>query len=89
MSKTAIVLAKKVESKITVLRGQKIILDADLAELYGVSVKRLNEQVKRNAGRFPSDFLFRLSRHEHGNMEGAVICHMPSLNTGQSWPRPC
>jgi hypothetical protein len=33
--------------------------------------------------------LFRLSRHEHGNMEGAVICHMPSLNTGQSWPRPC
>lgn len=43
------------------MRGRKVILDSDLAELYGVAVKRLNEQVKRNADRFPSDFLFHVS----------------------------
>ena len=42
-------------------RGQKVVLDADLAALYGVPTKRLNEQVKRNAERFPSDFVFQLS----------------------------
>ena len=49
---------------ITVLRSQRIILDADLATLYGVTTKRLNEQVKRNAARFPKDFMFRLARTE-------------------------
>jgi len=68
MNKTAIVLAQKADSKIRILRGQKVILDADLAELYGVPVKRLNQQVTRNARRFPSDFLFRLSRPEHQNL---------------------
>ena len=58
-------LVKPVESKILVLRRHKIILDSDLAELYGVSVKRLNEQVKRNAERFPADFMFQLSAKEH------------------------
>jgi hypothetical protein len=62
--KRTIVLARRVESRILVLRGQRVILDADLAELYGVEVKRLNEQVKRNAKRFPADFLFRLTREE-------------------------
>jgi hypothetical protein len=55
------VLAKRVESRIFVMRGRKVILDADLAQLYGVEVKRLNQQVKRNAERFPDDFVFRLS----------------------------
>jgi len=68
MNKAAIILDKKVDSKILVLRGQKVILDSDLAELYGVSVKRLNQQVTRNAKRFPSDFLFRLSRTDHENL---------------------
>jgi phage regulator Rha-like protein len=68
MNKTALVLAKKVDSKILVLRGQKIILDSDLATLYGVPVKRLNEQIKRNAKRFPADFLFRLSPAEYQNL---------------------
>ena len=62
MSKTG--LAVSVESRILVLREQKVILDSDLAELYGVPVKRLNEQVKRNQERFPSDFMFRLSAEE-------------------------
>lgn len=47
------------------IRGKKVILDADLAELYGVTVKRLNEQVKRNFDRFPSDFMFQLTKEEH------------------------
>jgi hypothetical protein len=72
MKNTALVLAKKVDSKILFLRDQKVILDADLAELYGVSVKRLNEQVKRNISRFPSDFLFRLSRSEYENLRSQI-----------------
>ena len=56
---------ESIESRILVLRRNKVILDTDLAELYGVSVKRLNEQVKRNRERFPSDFMFRLSAKEH------------------------
>ena len=49
---------------ILVLHRQRVILDADLASLYGVTTKRLNEQVKRNAARFPEDFMFRLSAQE-------------------------
>lgn len=68
MDKTGIILAKKVGSKILVLRNQKVILDADLAELYGVPVKRLNEQIRRNPKRFPGDFLFTLTRAEYENL---------------------
>jgi hypothetical protein len=68
MNITAVVLARRVSSKIVVLRNQKVILDADLAELYGVPVKRLNEQVKRNPHRFPSDFLFTLTHAEDKNL---------------------
>jgi hypothetical protein len=64
MAKAAIVVARKVDSKIFVLRGQRVILDADLAELYGVQVRHLNQQVKRNAKRFPLAFRFQLSPHE-------------------------
>ena len=49
---------------ILVLRGQRVILDRDLAEIYGVTTKRLNEQVKRNAERFPEDFMFQLTPAE-------------------------
>jgi hypothetical protein len=60
---------KPISSLIFNLRGQKVILDADLAELYGVPTKRLNEQVKRNAGRFPQDFMFRLTTRELKNLK--------------------
>ncbi len=53
-----------VEPQILIVRSHKIILDANLAELYSVTVKRLNEQVKRNATRFPEDFMFRLTPEE-------------------------
>jgi len=65
MSKSSIVLAKRVDSRIFFLRGHRVMLDSDLAELYGVPVKRLNQQVRRNAERFPHDFLFQLSIKEY------------------------
>tara|TARA_B100000212_G_scaffold331363_1_gene298509 strand:- start:741 stop:941 length:201 start_codon:yes stop_codon:yes gene_type:complete len=49
---------EQIQNMIYVIRGQKVMLDSDLAELYGVESKRLNEQVKRNLDRFPSDFMF-------------------------------
>jgi len=64
MAKTALLAARKVDSKIFVLRGQRVILDRDLAELYSVAVRHLNQQVKRNAKRFPLAFRFQLSAHE-------------------------
>jgi phage regulator Rha-like protein len=63
---SATVRSQIVESKIRVFRDRKVILDSDLAELYGVESKRLNEQVKRNAERFPEDFVFQLSAEEFG-----------------------
>jgi len=53
-----------VDSRILTIRGVRALLDADLARLYGTSTKRLNEQVKRNRGRFPGDFMFRLTEAE-------------------------
>jgi ORF6N domain len=49
---------------VRVIRGEKVILDADLARIYGVPSKRLNEQVKSNAARFPADFMFQLTKAE-------------------------
>jgi hypothetical protein len=60
--------ADYIGTRIVVLRGQKVLLDADLAELYGVTTKRLNEQVKRNRFRFPSDFVFVLRKQEVTNL---------------------
>jgi hypothetical protein len=57
----AAIPAEGIERSILVLRGHKVLLDADLAALYGVTTKRLNEQVKRNRERFPDDFMFRLT----------------------------
>lgn len=53
-----------VEGRILLIRGYKVIIDSDLAYLYGVPTKRLNEQVKRNMERFPEDFMFQLTREE-------------------------
>jgi hypothetical protein len=58
------VLAEDISRAILVLRGHRVLLDAELAALYGVTTKRLNEQVKRNAKRFPADFIFSLTRIE-------------------------
>ena len=73
MGKQITVLGKRVESKILLIRGQRVILDTDLAELYGVEVKRLNEQVKRNARRFPDDFVMRLSAQETADLRSQIV----------------
>jgi len=57
-------LAPRVERRILLIRGQKVMLDRDLAELYGVATKRLNEAVRRNIARFPPDFMFELTNAE-------------------------
>ena len=60
--------ADVIRSRILTIRGVQVMLDRDLAELYGVPTKRLNEQVKRNADRFPADFMFHLSKTEMGEL---------------------
>ena len=64
MSKQTLAVVTNITPLIRTIRGQKVILDSDLASIYCVPTKRLNEQVKRNAKRFPSDFLFQLSAEE-------------------------
>lgn len=59
-----IVPAERIVSKIFLVRGRKVMLDTDLAELYDVPTKRLNEQVKRNLSRFPDDFMYQLTDGE-------------------------
>jgi len=62
-----------VESTILTIRGQKVILDSDLAGIYGVSTKALNQAVKRNAERFPADFMFQLTAQEAQNMRSQIV----------------
>ena len=72
MKTTALTLTNHARARILLLRGKKIILDSDLAELYGVSVKRLNEQVKRNPHRFPPDFVLRLNAREAESLRSQI-----------------
>jgi phage regulator Rha-like protein len=72
MPKRRATLPFAVETRILFLRHHRVILDADIAELYGVPVKRLNEQVKRNQERFPSDFIFQLSEKEVASLRSQI-----------------
>ena len=65
----ALVPVEQIERSIHVIRGQRVMLDDDLARLYGVPVKRLNEQVRRNRERFPDDFAFKLTPQEFTNLK--------------------
>lgn len=62
---TVAIIEEKIVDKIHLVRGQKVMLDSDLAELYGVETKRLKEQVKRNLARFPGHYMFELTRAEN------------------------
>ena len=73
MPNTGLALARKVDSIIHLLRGERVIFDSDLAELYGVSVKHLNQQIKSNARRFPPDFLFQISPAEYENLRSQIV----------------
>ena len=65
-------MSQNIESKIQIIRGCRVILDCDLAELYGVGTRRLNEQVTRNLDRFPDDFMFSLSFQELSNLKSQI-----------------
>jgi hypothetical protein len=64
----ALVTVERIEGRIFTTRGCRVMVDSDLAELYGVPVKRLNEQVRRNADRFPPDFAFQMTREEYDSL---------------------
>ena len=70
-----------IENKIYELRGQKVMLDFDLAEMYGVETKRLKEQVRRNIERFPAEFMFELTKAEVAISRSQIA----TLNTGQGY----
>lgn len=63
---------KRILKIIMVIRGEKVILDSDLAELYGVETRRLNEQVRRNIEKFPDDFMFQLTKEEFENLKSQI-----------------
>ena len=62
-----------IRSKVYIIRGQQVMLDKDLAEIYGYEVKKLNQQVKRNIERFPEDFMFRLSNSEIDSVRSQIV----------------
>ncbi len=66
------VSAQTIEEFIHNIRGKKVILDSDLAQLYQVTTKRLNEQIKRNIDRFPDDFLFQLTQEEDESLKSQI-----------------
>jgi hypothetical protein len=88
-------LAPSVEGLIIILRGKKVILDADLARIYGVQTKRLNEQVRRNKDRFPQDFAFQLTTQEmayvksefSGSSFGPLRSQFATLKNGRGMHR--
>ena len=73
------------ERKILLIRGHRVMLDSDLAELYGVTTKRLNEQVKRNRERFPGDFMFQLTDQEKAKVV-AIRDHLSHLKFASTLP---
>ena len=76
---TQLVLHDVIKQKIFLMRKHKVMIGNDLAELYGISTKRLNEQVKRNKKRFPADFMFRLTKKE----ANSIRSHFATLKRGQ------
>ena len=71
---------EQIESLILTIRGKQVMLDRDLARLYGVETFRLNEQVKRNIERFPEDFMFQLTKEEFENWKSQIVTSIPNEN---------
>jgi len=84
-TKTSSINSTQIEGSILVIRGQRVIVDADLATLYGVPTKRLNEQVKRNKERFPADFMFALTDVEKAEVV-ANCDHLKKLKFSATLP---
>ena len=83
----AIIPASAIQQRILLVRGERVIIDADLARFYGVPTRRLNEQVRRNPARFPADFMFRLSAAEKAEVI-ANCDHLSNLRFAKALPRP-
>jgi len=82
----ALVKVGKIQQRILLIRGEKVIIDADLAEAYGVTTKALNQAIRRNADRFPADFMFRLTKEE--KREVVTNCdHLENLKFSPVNPR--
>lgn len=86
-SNSHVLALEQIEPLIHEIRGKKVILDADLARLYGVTTKRLNEQVKRNWERFPRDFMFQLTAKETNALRSQFATGSPQVSNPQSDPR--
>ena len=71
-----------ITKKILIIRGRKVILDRDIAELYGVETRVINQAVRRNINRFPKDFMFQLSKKEFENWKSQIVISKPSLKMG-------
>lgn len=84
-SKKKIIPIGRIESRILLVRGEKVIIDADLAHFYGVPTKRLNEQVRRNQERFPRDFVFQLTAEEKTELV-ANCDHLSRLKFSRARP---
>jgi hypothetical protein len=80
-----LVPVQNIDQKVLVLRGQRVMLDADLADIYGVSTSRLNEQVRRNLGRFPHDFMFQVTAAEKAEVI-AKCDHLHRLKFSRTLP---
>src|SRR5580700_1201402 len=76
--------SQTIERAIHVIRGHRVILDEDITKLYGVSTRRLNEAMKRNAGRFPDDFMYRLTAAEVVAMRSQIETASPMTIRSQS-----
>ena len=77
---------KTIQSRIYEIRGQKVMLDFDLAELYEVETRSLNQAVKRNSDLFPADFMFQLTQNEWINMSSQIVMTYPSKRPKSAFP---
>ena len=85
MENKSLIPTEKIDRAILFIRGHKVMLDSDLAAIYGVKTSRLNEQVKRNKDRFPNDFMFQLTNHE--KQEVIANCdHLENLKFSRTNP---
>jgi ORF6N domain len=78
----SIIPIERIASRIYLIRGEKVMLDSDLAELYGVKTKALVQAVKRNSERFPDDFMFQLSQEELENWRSQIVTSNPAAKMG-------
>src|SRR5713226_3580857 len=84
--RTELIGAQAMEKVIHFVRGQRVMLDSDLAKIYGVTTIRLNEQFRRNRGRFPEDFAFQLTRQEFAHLISQIAISKPGRGGRRKLP---